>query len=99
MRKTLPGEEAFHLHETFGFPLELTKEIAAAKGVEVDEKGYEKAKEAAQEKSRSYADEFTKGKAVMMQKIENGYPATEFTGYETLTDEAETLALLNENLN
>ena len=67
--KTLPGEEAFHLHETFGFPLELTKEIAAAKGVTVDEKGYEKAKEAAQEKSRSYADEFTKGKAVMMQKI------------------------------
>lgn len=94
--KTLPGEEAFHLHETFGFPLELTKEIAAAKGVEVDEKGYEKAKETAQEKSRSYADEFTKGKAVMMQKIENGYPATEFTGYETLTDEAETLALLND---
>ncbi len=94
--KTLPGEEAFHLHETFGFPLELTKEIAAAKGVTVDQTGYEKAKEAAQAKSRSYADEFTKGKAVMMQKIENGYPATVFTGYETLEDEAQVLALLND---
>ena len=94
--KTLPGEEAFHLHETFGFPLELTKEIAAAKGVTVDEAGYEKAKEAAQAKSRSYADEFTKGKAVMMQKVENGCPATHFTGYETLESEAEVLALLND---
>ena len=94
--KTLPGKEAFHLHETYGFPLELTKEIAAAKGVAVDMAGYEKAKEAAQEKSRSYADEFTKGKAVMMQKLENGYPATHFTGYDTLEDAAEVLALLND---
>ena len=94
--KTLSGEEAFHLHETYGFPLELTKEIAAGKGVSVDETGYEKAKESAQEKSRSYADEFTKGKAVMMQKIENGYPATRFTGYETLEDNAEVLALLDD---
>lgn len=94
--KTLPGEEAFHLHETFGFPLELTKEIAAAKGVTVDEAGYAKAKEAAQEKSRSYADEFSKEKAVILQKIDNGYPATEFVGYETLKCEAKVLALLDE---
>lgn len=94
--KTLPGEEAFHLHETFGFPLELTKEIAAAKGVTVDEAGYAKAKEAAQEKSRSYADEFSKEKAVVLQKVDNGYPATEFVGYETLVCEGEVLALLDE---
>ena len=94
--KTLPGEEAFHLHETYGFPLELTKEIAAAKGVTVDEAGYEKAKSAAQEKSRSYADEFSKEKAVILQKVENGYPATVFVGYNDLTAPATVLALLNE---
>ena len=93
--KTLSGEEAFHLHETYGFPLELTKEIAAAKGVSVDEKGYNVAKEAAQEKSRSYADEFSKGKVIVMQKLENTLPATRFVGYETLTQEATVLALLN----
>ncbi len=94
--KTLPGEEAFHLHETYGFPLELTKEIAAAKGVTVDEKGYTTAKEAAQAKSRSYADEFTKGKVIVLQKLENTLPATAFTGYDSLKDEAEVLELLNE---
>ncbi len=94
--KTLGGEEAFHLHETYGFPLELTKEIASAKGVTVDEAGYEKAKEAAQAKSRSYADEFSKEKAVIMQKVENGYPATVFVGYDHLQTQAKVLALLNE---
>ena len=92
----LRGEDAFHLHETYGFPLELTKEIAAARGVTVDEKGYQQAKEAAQEKSRSYADELSKGKVIQLQKLENSLPATEFVGYETLTAEAEVLALLNE---
>ena len=94
--KTISGEEAFHLHETYGFPLELTKEIAAAKGVSVDEKGYEKAKEAAQEKSRSYADEFSKNKVITMQKLESALAKTHFVGYDTLTSSATVLALLNE---
>ena len=94
--KTISGEDAFHLHETYGFPLELTKEIAQAKGVSVDEQGYVKAKEAAQEKSRSYADEFSKGKVIVMQKLENALPATQFVGYETLNAQAKILAVLNE---
>ena len=94
--KVLSGENAFHLHETYGFPLELTKEIALAKGVTIDEEGYKKAKQAAQDKSRSYADEFSKGKVIVMQKLENSLPATQFVGYETLTQNANVLALLNE---
>ncbi len=94
--KTISGEDAFHLHETYGFPLELTKEIARAKGVGVDEDGYKQAKEQAQEKSRSYADEFSKGKVIVMQKLENTLPATQFVGYDTLTQNAQVLALLNE---
>ncbi len=94
--KTISGEDAFHLHETYGFPLELTKEIAAAKGINVDEKGYETAKTAAQEKSRSYADEFSKEKVIIMQKLENTVPATKFVGYDTLTHTAKVLVLLNE---
>ena len=95
--KTLNGEDVFHLHETYGFPLELTKEIAAAKGVAVDEKGYREAKQKAQAKSRSYADEFSKGKVITLQKLENTLPATKFVGYETLTYTAKVLALLGDN--
>ncbi len=96
--KTLSGEDAFYLHETFGFPLELTREIAAAKGVRVDEAGYEKAKQAASAKSRSYADELSKEKVKMLQTLENKYPATQFTGYETLEQTARVLTLLTEDL-
>ena len=92
--KVIPGEQAFHLHETYGFPLELTREIAAARGVTVDEKGYFSAKEAAQEKSRSYADEFTKGKVILMQKLENTIPPTQFVGYDDLTASGKVMALL-----
>ena len=94
--KTISGQDAFHLHETYGFPLELTREIAAAKGVSVDEKGYEAAKETAQEKSRSYADEFSKNKVITMQKLENTLAPTQFVGYDMLTAQAEVLALLTE---
>ncbi len=94
--KTISGEDAFHLHETYGFPLELTREIALAEGVSEDEKGYQQAKQSAQEKSRSYADEFSKGKVILMQKLENSLPATRFVGYDTLTAQGEVLALLNE---
>ncbi len=94
--KTLSGEDAFYLHETFGFPLELTREIAAAKGIKVDEEGYEKAKEAASAKSRSYADEMSKEKVKILQRLENTYPATQFTGYETLQQKARVLALLTD---
>ena len=94
----ISGQDAFHLHETFGFPLELTKEIASSKGVEVDEAGYTAAKEAAQAKSRSYADEMSKDKAIMLQRIENDYPATVFTGYDTLTQPAKVLGLFTAQL-
>ncbi len=97
--KTLSGEDAFYLHETFGFPLELTREIAAAKGVSVDEKGYETAKKAAAAKSRSYADELSKEKVQHLQYVEVTYPATQFTGYETLTQEARVLTLLDNEFN
>ena len=84
------------MHETFGFPLELTREIAAAKGIKVDEEGYEKAKEAASAKSRSYADEMSKEKVKILQRLENTYPATQFTGYETLQQKARVLAMLTD---
>lgn len=98
-QKCLAGEDAFYLHETFGFPLELTREIAAAKGISVDEKAYEQAKQAAAAKSRSYADELSKEKVKRLQQLEQDYPATQFIGYDTLTQPARVLTLLDADLN
>ena len=55
--KKVDGFSAFHLYDTYGFPMELTKEMAAEKNLEVDEKGFKKAFEEHQEKSRAGADQ------------------------------------------
>jgi alanyl-tRNA synthetase len=60
-RKVISGRKAFFLYETYGFPLELTMEMAAERGFEVDVKGYEKAYQKHQEQSRSGAQQKFKG--------------------------------------
>lgn len=59
--KRLSGKAAFRLYDTFGFPIEMTQELAAEKGLEVDVKGYEKAFEEHQAKSRAGAEQTFKG--------------------------------------
>ncbi|MGH4038015.1 MAG: alanine--tRNA ligase [Sphaerochaeta sp.] len=59
--KMIPGRMAFKLYDTYGFPIELTKELAAENGLDVDEEGFNKAFEKHQELSRSGADKQFKG--------------------------------------
>lgn len=59
--KRLSGKAAFRLYDTFGFPIEMTEELAAEKGYEVDRKGYDKAFEEHQAKSRAGAEQTFKG--------------------------------------
>ena len=59
--KRLSGKAAFRLYDTFGFPIEMTQELAAEKGYEVDIKGYNKAYEEHQAKSRAGAEQTFKG--------------------------------------
>ena len=59
--KRLSGKAAFRLYDTFGFPIEMTQELAAEKGLEVDIKGYNKAFEEHQAKSRAGAEQTFKG--------------------------------------
>ena len=60
-RKVISGRKAFFLYETYGFPVELTVEMAAERGFTVDEKGFEKAYAKHQEKSRAGASQKFKG--------------------------------------
>jgi len=60
-RKQLSGRKAFHLYETYGFPLELTEEMARESGFEVDRAGFEEAYQKHQELSRKGAEQRFKG--------------------------------------
>ncbi|MDD5214772.1 MAG: alanine--tRNA ligase [Methylococcales bacterium] len=84
----LPGQEAFKLHDTYGFPLDLTLDVCRELDVTVDEAGFEKAMEAQRDRARS-ASHFG---ADSHKNIELD-SQTEFTGYELLDDTAQIVAL------
>ncbi|WP_067656932.1 alanine--tRNA ligase [Nocardia harenae] len=92
---TIPGAEAFTLHDTYGFPIDLTLEMAAEAGLTVDEAGFrslmaeqrQRAKDDAAARKHAHAD-----LSVYKELIDRG--ATEFTGFAELTSEATVLALL-----
>ena len=90
--KTLAGASAFRLYDTFGFPFEVTKEIAEEGGFKVDYEGYLAAMQAAQELSRSGS-----GMESVYGGVEGGEKLTEtataFVGYDTLRTSASVLGV------
>ena len=73
----ISGVDAFRLHDTFGFPLELTKELAAERSIDVDEGGFKTEMAAQRERSR---------RAVPHQwAVAKGIPKSEFTGYREMS--------------
>jgi alanyl-tRNA synthetase len=89
----IDAEDAFRLHDTFGFPYELTKELLAEQGLAVDDQGFEELMERAREVARGGAREPThagggKHERVLSFAREAGFP-TRFVGYETT--EADTV--------
>jgi alanyl-tRNA synthetase len=95
--EALPGEEAFRLYDTYGFPLDLTVEIAAERGFGVDTEGFEEAMRLQQERSRAamaFEREIFKRGAQVLEEIQKERGGTEFVGYTDLEAEAEVLALL-----
>src|SRR5216683_1176170 len=83
--KRIPGGEAFKLHDTFGFQLELTRELADERGIEVDEEGFKAAMAAQRERSRGAIKQ-------MWTSVET-IPRSEFTGYGELSTESKIAAL------
>jgi alanyl-tRNA synthetase len=88
----LPGDVVFKLHDTFGFPIELTKEIAADRGVAIDEAGFEALMAEQRERAKRAAK---KGRAEEeLAKVAGQAGKTEFVGYQTLEADGRILALL-----
>lgn len=86
--KVIPGEVAFKLYDTFGFPFDLTADIARERDLSVDEAGFEKQMQAQRERARS-ASSF----GLDYNSIINIDRPTEFTGYSKASDKAEVIAL------
>jgi alanyl-tRNA synthetase len=93
----IPGDKAFNLYETYGFPLELTREIAQKKGVAVDEKGFEEARAKAQELAKSRWKGSGAKENMSFQQAEEKFPVSVFTGYNALSEETTIAGLLDEN--
>ncbi|HZE50243.1 MAG TPA: alanine--tRNA ligase [Jatrophihabitantaceae bacterium] len=97
-RTTLAGEKAFELHDTHGFPIELTLEMAAEQGIDVDEDGFrrlmreqqQRAKEDARAKKSGYVDT-----SVWRSVLERG--PSEFTGYQEVMRESTVRAVVGES--
>ncbi|MBX7136413.1 MAG: alanine--tRNA ligase [Oligoflexia bacterium] len=83
--RAFPGETAFLLHDTYGFPLDLTQDALKAWGLEVDVAAFERAMGAQKERSR----EDRRSQALVFTATHFDGPKTEFLGYRTLQSEAK----------
>ncbi|GBC93105.1 Alanine--tRNA ligase [bacterium HR15] len=95
----LPGERAFTLYDTYGFPLELTQEIAAERGIEVDIEGFRRALEEQRRRAREASGIseklFVQTGAALAELAQRTQP-TRFVGYDTLETEAMVVGLVKE---
>jgi alanyl-tRNA synthetase len=85
--KVLPGDVAFKLHDTYGFPLDLSADVCRENGVDVDSAGFNAAMEAQKAKGRAA------GKFKMDKALEYTGAGNTFVGYDLLTQAAKVLAL------
>lgn len=88
--KMLDGETVFKLYDTFGFPLDLTADIARERGITVDFAGFEHSMQMQRERARA-ASRFSMDKGLAFDGDK-----TEFVGYDTLEQEAQIIALYRE---
>jgi alanyl-tRNA synthetase len=92
----LDGRRLFQLHDTFGFPFELSEEMLAEEGLEADRVGFDQAMAEQRERSRQVrtSDRFsvTDSAQIRARQDSGDLPRTNFVGYDRVTSEAEVLA-------
>lgn len=88
----ITGENAFKLYDTFGFPLELTVEIAHESGLKVDVEGFNKEMAAQKKRAKAAAQKISLTDDMVYVDIEKKFGSTEFVGYEKAECEAKIVA-------
>lgn len=90
----IPGAEVFKLYDTYGFPLELTEEIAAEKGITIDLEGFEAEMEKQRIRSRAAHETIDLTAQGSLDKLADHIHTTNFLGYDHASSPAEILVLL-----
>ena len=90
----ISGEQAFELYDTYGFPLELTEEIAEEHGIRVDLAGFESAMEAQRQRAKAAAVSIDLTLQEAIDQVAADLDATAFRGYELLEQSSCVLALV-----
>ncbi|MCD4655853.1 alanine--tRNA ligase, partial [bacterium] len=94
-RSELPGEEVFKLYDTYGFPVDITREIAVEANLSIDEKGFEQAMENQRKRARSaWKNDDDPGPADIWHILAKEVGKTRFTGFKTLTESCCIKALV-----
>jgi alanyl-tRNA synthetase len=93
---TISGAAAFQLHDTYGFPIDLTREMAAERGVEVDTAGFEVAMQGQRQMARDARKGGPAGedRSEEYRDVVDQFGLTEFTGYQEYESKGRVLAVL-----
>ena len=93
-KKDIDGESAFKLYDTYGFPFELTKEIASENSLKVDEEGFKAAMQEQKDRAKAAAEKISVTGDIKYAKVEEQVGSTEFVGYLVDCCEAKILATI-----
>ncbi|SHM25010.1 alanine--tRNA ligase [Halanaerobium congolense] len=99
-KEILGGKNAFKLYDTYGFPLDLTEDIAAEAGIKVDQEGFEKEMAAQRKRAREARVEtsFSSGEVEKLYaEFKDQIKEDTFTGYHSLKEKTEVVGLLQDN--
>ena len=95
-QSTLPGSVAFRLYDTYGFPPDLTSDLAAEAGLMIDHAGFEEEMSRQRKKARQSWDGTASEDAEALRKILEPDVSTEFTGYETMDDSGTVRTIIKD---
>ena len=92
--KIIPGDELFKLYDTFGFPLDIAKDVADEHDLQIDEPGFHKEMEIQKTKARASWSAEEVAVASVYRELFQQYPKTVFVGYDAFDAEATVLAII-----
>ena len=95
--KVLSGEDVFRLYDTYGFPIDLTREIAGEQKLEIDEEAFVALMKSQKERARAARANIS-GWSDASKSLLDGFAKTEFAGYESDTCEAKVIGIITDDM-